>query len=105
MMTPDQATRHLTVLDSGELSGDEEHDLLRDALTVLAGMVTEYAVIVSYDGRTWESICDSDGVTWMGAGEAQEHLEWCRRNCRHDGAVHQVAARVVSAPETWRPDA
>lgn len=104
MMTPSDAVKTITALDDGALSADEEHDLLREALDTVVALRDEYAVCVSFDaGRTWETVCDSDGITWMTAGEAQEHHDKCRSDHRYAGARVQVAVRFVSAPTTWRP--
>lgn len=104
MMTPSEAMKTIAALDDGALSADEEHDLLREALDTVAGLHDEYAVCVSDDdGRVWEAVCDSDGITWMTANEAQENYDRACSGRRPPGTRFQVAVRFVSAPTTWRP--
>lgn len=56
-MTPEEATRHLTALDQGELTGDEEHDLLHEALETIAGMHTEYLGQYQRHNGEWGTFC------------------------------------------------
>lgn len=101
LMGPTEAGRILNFRSRDEAMTFEEQ--VR-ALRTVASLREEFAVVVSRDcGREFETVCDSDGITWMGPGEVQDFLEFCRGKSKRAGEqlVYQVASRMVSVGSTW----